>query len=98
MPVTDEYVSAHDAALRLNIDRSYILALCRQGRFAGAAKIGTSWAIPREAVENFQRLKPGVKSKTKQKQAEDREIVAAALEAVKGGMRNDHQREDSSAE
>ena len=88
MPVTDEYVSAHDAALRLNIDRSYILALCRQGRFAGAAKIGTSWAIPREAVENFQRLKPGVKSKTKQQQTEDREIRARTLEAL-GEVKSD---------
>ena len=90
MPVTDEYVSAHDAALKLNIDRSYILTLCRQGRFAGAAKIGTSWAIPREAVENFQRLKPGVKSKTKRQKAEDEAMMAAVREQLKGAVKDEH--------
>ena len=97
MPVTDEYVSAHDAALKLNIDRSYILALCRQGRFAGAAKIGTSWAIPRSSVENFQRLKPGVKSKTKQQKAEDEALMAAVREQLRGGKADEHSREDSGA-
>ena len=97
MPVTDEYVSAHDAALKLNIDRSYILALCRQGRFAGAAKIGTSWAIPRSSVENFQRLKPGVKSKTKQQKAEDEAMLAAVREQLRGGKADEHSREDSGA-
>ena len=79
MSISDKYMSAHDAALALNIDRSYILTLCRKGRFVGAEKIGNYWAIPRSSVENFQRLKPGVKSKTKQQHQDDAELIARAL-------------------
>ena len=85
MSISGEYMSAHDVALRLNIDRSYILVLCRQGRFDGAEKIGNYWVIPRASVEKFQRLKPGVKSRTKQQHEEDK----AMIERLKGEMRND---------
>ncbi len=82
MSISEEYMSAHDVALKLNIDRSYILALCRKGRFDGAEKIGNYWVIPRVSVENFKRLPPGVKSKTKQQQKEDKALIAEALEAT----------------
>lgn len=84
MSISEEYMSAHDASQKLNIDRSYILALCRQGRFAGAEKIGNYWVIPREAVENFKRLPPGVKPKTP-KRSDDEELIARTLEKLKGG-------------
>ena len=88
MSISDKYMSAHDAALALNIDRSYILTLCRKGRFAGAEKLGNYWVIPRAAVENFKRLPPGVKSKSKQQQQDDKELVARTLEELKGGVSN----------
>ena len=84
MSLTVDLVSAQEAAQILSVDRSRILVLLRQGRFAGAAKIGSYWAIPREAVENFQRLKPGVKSKTKQKREEDKALLASVREQLKG--------------
>ncbi len=82
MSISGEYMSAHDVALKLNIDRSYILALCRQGRFDGAEKIGNYWVIPRVSVENFQRLKPGVKSRTKQQHEEDKAMIERLREAT----------------
>lgn len=82
MSISEEYMSAHDVSQRLNIDRSYILALCRQGRFAGAAKIGNYWAIPRKSVEAFQKQKPGVKSKTKQQHEEDKAMLARLREST----------------
>ena len=85
MSISEEYMSAHDVSRQLNIDRSYILALCRQGRFDGAAKIGNYWAIPRKSVETFQKQKPGVKSRTKQQHDEDK----AMIERLRGEMRND---------
>ena len=81
-----ELVSVHEAAQMLNVDRSRVNVLLTQGRFVGAAKIGRNWVIPRVAVENFQRLPPGGRKNTKQKQAADRELVAAALSELKGGV------------
>ena len=85
MSISGEYMSAHDVALKLNIDRSYILALCRQGRFDGAEKIGNYWVIPRASVENFQRLKPGVKSRTKQQHDEDKAMIERLRESTQSG-------------
>ena len=85
MSLTDEYMSVHDAAMMLNIDRSRINRLLNQGRFDGAVKIARNWVIPRKSVENFKRLPPGVKSKTKQQHEEDK----AMIERLRGEMRND---------
>ena len=82
MNITSDLVSAQEAAQILSVDRSRILVLLRQGRFDGAIKIGSYWAIPREAVENFKRLPPGVKSKTKRQHEEDTAMIARALEAT----------------
>ena len=85
MSLTDEYMSVHDAAIMLNVDRTRINRLLNQGRFDGAVKIARNWVIPRASVESFQRLKPGVKSRTKQQHEEDK----AMIERLKGEMRND---------
>lgn len=90
MSLTADLVSAQEAAQILSVDRSRVLVLLRQGRFAGAEKIGSYWAIPREAVENFQRLKPGVKSKTKQRKAEDKALMARVRERLKGAKADEH--------
>ena len=82
MSISEEYMSSVDAALALKIDRSRILVLCREGRFAGAAKIGSSWAIPRVAVEKFRRLPPGGRKNLKHQREEDREMIARALEST----------------
>ena len=82
MSISEEYMSAVDAALTLNIDRSRVLVLCRQGRFAGAAKIGTSWAIPRSSVENFRRLPPGGSRNLKQQHEEDKAMIARLREST----------------
>ena len=67
--------------------------LLRQGRFNGAEKIGNYWVIPREAVENFTRLKPGVKSRTKQQHEEDKALIENALEAMKSARKADISKE-----
>ena len=90
MTLIEDCISAREAAVILSVDRSRILVLLRQGRFAGAEKIGSYWAIPREAVENFQRLKPGVKSKTKRQKAEDEAMMAAVREQLKGAVKDEH--------
>lgn len=80
MSLTDEYISVHDAALMLNVDRSRINVLLKQGRFLGAVKIARNWVIPREAVENFKRLPPGGRKNLKQQHRDDAAMIARALE------------------
>ena len=58
-----DYIDAKEAGLILDLSPSRISRLCSSGRFNGAFKTGGSWLIPRKSVENFERLRPGVKPK-----------------------------------
>ena len=81
------YVDAPDAAKMLNVSQTRVRRLYREGRFPGAAKVGSSWIIPREAVLNHKPLPPGVKPRSERVKAERaalREEVAAAVSAAKG--------------
>ena len=75
----EEYVSVTEASEILGLQRARTGVLCREGRFPGAIKVGSSWIIPRESVMNHKPLPPGVKSK-KAKLAAER---AAFLEQAK---------------
>ena len=83
MSISEDYMSAVDAALALKIDRSRVLVLCRQGRLFGAEKIGTSWVIPRSSVENFRRLPPGGSKNLKQQHEEDKAMIARLRESTR---------------
>ena len=83
----EEFVSVQEAANIMGLDRSRVGRLCREGRFPGAAKVGSSWIIPREAVLNHKPLPPGVKPRSERVKAEQaalREEIAAAISAAKG--------------
>ena len=56
-------ISVKEAAQILGLTRIRVAVLCKQGRFKGAEKIGSVWIIPRESVNNFVRLPPGIKKK-----------------------------------
>ena len=58
---TDEYIDASTAAKLLGLTRATISFQCKANRFPGAVHIGHFWLIPREAVENYTRMKPGKK-------------------------------------
>lgn len=57
--VREKFMTAPQAAKYLGISRNRVGRLCLEGRFKGAGKIDDVWLIPREAVENHERLKPG---------------------------------------
>ena len=59
----EDYVDQATAAKMLDVSRSRINKLCNEGRFKGAIKTGWAWLIPKVSVENFERLKRGVKPK-----------------------------------
>lgn len=58
-----EFYSGPEVADLLHVNNSRIRQLCLAGRFLGAFKFGDTWLIPRKAVENYTRLKPGPKKK-----------------------------------
>lgn len=58
---TDEYVDAATAAKMLGLTTATISCQVRAGRFPGHIKVGSTRLIPRKAVENYTRLKPGKK-------------------------------------
>ena len=60
---TDEYMDVSTAAEILGVTRSAIGFQLKANRFPDAVKIGHFWLIPRKAVENYTRLKPGKKPK-----------------------------------
>ena len=82
MNIIADLVSVPEAAKMLNVDRTRVNILCRQGRFDGAAKIGRNWVIPRVSVENFKRLPPGGRRNIKYQTEEDKALIAEALEAT----------------
>ena len=87
MNAREEFVSVQEAANIMGLDRSRVGRLCREGRFPGAAKVGSSWIIPRKAVLNHKPLPPGVKSRSERVKAERaalREEVEVAVSAAKG--------------
>lgn len=72
-------ISVKEAAQILGLTRIRVAVLCKQGRFEGAEKIGSVWIIPRESVNNFTRLPPGVKKKER-----NGALIKEALNNMKG--------------
>lgn len=56
-----DYVSSDEASDILRVNNSRVRQLLSMGRFSGAFKFADTWLIPRVAVENYTRLKPGKK-------------------------------------
>lgn len=46
-----EYITANEAAEKWNISPRRVQLLCKQGKVAGAVKLGWAWAIPRTAAK-----------------------------------------------
>ena len=59
--IKDNYMTVPQAAEYLGITQTRIKQLCADDRFNNAEKIDRIWLIPRVAVENYTRLKPGKK-------------------------------------
>jgi len=49
IPAEPEYISTKEFAARHNRSADMIKVLCREGRIAGAKKVGNSWLIPESA-------------------------------------------------
>ena len=83
-----DYIDSVEAARLLEVTDARIRRLCLDGRFQGAIKAGKSWLIPKIAVENFTRLRPGLKSKVN---PDDRTIWANALKEANNLKKGDSQ-------
>ena len=80
--IRKEYVNAHEAAAIIGVNNSRIRQICIEGRFQGAFKVGETWLIPRNTVENYTKKKTGPKIRIK-KSASDRAIIQSALKELK---------------
>ena len=58
-----DYVSGKEASHLLSVNESRIRQILGEGRLPGSFKFADTWLIPREAVENYTRLKPGKKKR-----------------------------------
>ena len=77
-----DYVNANEASQIINVNNSRIRQLCIEGRFQGAFKVGDSWLIPRNIVENYTKKKTGPKVRIKKSES-DKAIVESALKEAK---------------
>ena len=82
--ILNDYVGQVKAAEMLGLSISRISQLCKQSRFDDAIKIGGAWLIPKIAIENFTRRKPGRKKKV----ASDRLLIENALKENNKRMMN----------
>lgn len=80
--IRKEYVNAHEAAAIIGVNNSRIRQICIEGRFQGAFKVGETWLIPRNLVENYTKKKTGPKVRTKKSES-DKAIIRKALEESK---------------
>lgn len=77
---TEKYVDTITASKMLGVTDTRISALVKANRLGETVLVGRTRLIPREQVESFERLRPGVKKKLKSK-----EIVSAVLKEIETG-------------
>lgn len=77
---TDKYLDATTTAKMLGVTTRRVSALIKANRLGETVRVGHTRLIPREQVESFERLRPGVKKKLKSK-----EIVSAVLKEIETG-------------
>ena len=78
---TDKYVDTVSAAKMLGVTDTRISALIRTNRLGETVLVGRTRLIPLERVTSFERLRPGVKKKAKNK-----ELVFKALQENAGSI------------
>ena len=61
--IRNDYMSSREASQVLDVNESRVIQILRAERFPGAFKFADTWLIPRVAVENYTRMKPGKKRK-----------------------------------
>ena len=71
-----EYLKVSDISEKWNIKERKITDLCREGRIAGAKKIGKNWLIPSDAIKPLDK-------RTKEYENRDVDITKAEVESAK---------------
>ena len=64
-----------EVADRLNLTVGRIRVLCREGRFAGAQKIGRDWGIPASALETYTPQPPGRQTRAQKRKMELQKLL-----------------------
>jgi hypothetical protein len=85
-----KYLSVPEAAKMLGLNRSRVGALCREGRFQGAFKVGDTWAIPIDSVYGLVRYG----SRGKGKLAAEKTAILEQAEKLSTGKVKGTQKEE----
>jgi hypothetical protein len=75
-----DYLTTPEASAISHKCESFIKRLCRDGRLPGAKKLGKTWLIPRESLENYTPMKRGPRTSKERLAAEMDGIRAAVAE------------------
>ena len=65
-----DYMTTKEAAKFLGYHSDSVCNLCIKGKLPGATKFGKSWAIPRKAVEGYEKGPQGFAADKERKEAE----------------------------
>jgi len=55
-----DYMTAKEAAVKWNISERRVQVLCEQGRIENVARLGKSWAIPKDAKKPSDARRKGI--------------------------------------
>jgi excisionase family DNA binding protein len=78
--LSGDYITTAEASEIYGKSESMIARLCQYGRLPGIKKVGKTWLIPREAMENYTPMKRGPRTKKEKLSAELDGIKAAISE------------------
>lgn len=79
----EKYVTTMEAAKILGKGSNLIAKLCQAGRLVGAEKIGNTWMIPRESIENYIPMRQRGRTREERLTAELATIRAELAETAK---------------
>ena len=51
--ISEKYMTATEAAKKLGLTTGHIRQLCIDGKFPDAEKMGKTWIVPKESVDNY---------------------------------------------
>ena len=88
-----DYATNKEVAELLGVNKTRVNQILTSGKLPGAFKFSDTWLIPRVAVENYRREKPGPKKYAEMKR-ENEELRALLEEALAANKREVNENEE----
>ena len=85
----DGFITAKEAALLLHKTSDYIRKLCASGELEGAYKFGSTWIIPKSAIDNFSPKPRGFAAFWKKYHEEQKVLQEEIHAAIQNGRKEE---------